>query len=210
MPVYQLTRDSMRSALLELAGRDALLNSLLERYGTPPLWQRTQSFATLVHIILEQKVSLASAQAVMQRVCKLCPGMQPEQFLGIDHSCLRAAGLSERKISYCYSIAEALVSQRLKLSALRKLTDTEVTETLVAVRGIGPWSAGVYLMMALRRADAWASGDRALLVSYAESAGINPPGYAEFDVVADAWRPYRAAAARLLWHAYLQRRRKLP
>lgn len=198
----------MHKALIELSARDALLAELFECYGTPPLWQRTQSFATLVHIILEQKVSLSSARAVMQRVCKHCPDMQPEQFLMLDDSLLRKAGVSERKVSYCYSIAQALVSQQLRLSSLRKMPDEQVIDTLLAVRGIGPWSAGVYLMMALRRADAWASGDRALLLSYAESAAVEPPDYRWFDQIAERWRPHRAAAARLLWHAYLQRRNR--
>jgi DNA-3-methyladenine glycosylase II len=208
MLVYQLTRESMRLALDELAGRDDLLKNLLDCYGTPPLWRRTQSFATLVHIVIEQKISLDSARAVMQRVCKLCPGMQPREFLMIKVLPLREAGLSERKISYCYSIAEALLSRQLNLPLLRKLNDDDVVDALTAIRGIGPWTAGVYLMMALCRADAWASGDRALLVSYSESAGIEMPEYAQLDCIAESWRPYRAAAARMLWYAYLQRRNR--
>jgi DNA-3-methyladenine glycosylase II len=207
--VYQLTRASLREAVSLLSEKDALLKRLYECYGVPPLWQRTQSFDTLVHIILEQKVSLASAHAVMQRVRTLCPGMRPEAFLQLDEHSLRTAGISQRKLSYCRSIALGMVRQELKLTALRSMTNQQVIDFLTSVRGIGPWTAGVYLMMALRRTDAWASGDRALVVSYAESSESDAiPSYTEFDLRAERWRPYRGAAARLLWHAYLQRRNR--
>lgn len=207
--MYQLTRATLCQALDELCDADPALQRVYQQFGYPPLWQRTQSFATIVHIILEQKVSLDSARAVMQRVSALCPGMQPGQFLELTEAQLRKAGLSERKVSYCYSIAQALVTGQLNLVAIRRMSDEQVIESLTAVRGIGPWTAGVYLMMALRRSNAWASGDRALAVSYSECVGTTDiPDYAELDRLAEAWRPYRGAAARLLWHAYLQRRNR--
>lgn len=202
-----LTRDSLLQAVTTLADRDPLMRALLARHGAPPLWQRTQNFGTLVHIILEQKVSLASARAVMLRVQELCPGMQPSLFLQVPESALRDAGISARKVSYCRSIAMALHSGELDLKRLRQCTDEQVMQQLTAIRGIGPWTAGVYLLMAMRRPDAWASGDRALAVSLAESDSLaQVPAYEELDRRADSWRPYRAAAARLLWHAYLSRR----
>ena len=207
--MYQLTDSSMRDALDELCYRDPLLGSVYEQFGVPPLWRRPQSFATLVHIILEQKVSLSSANAVMLRVRAACPGMQPAQFLLVPDVVLRDAGVSQRKVSYCRSIAQCLAERSLSLPALRTLDDHQIIETLTAVRGIGPWTAGVYLMMALRRPDAWASGDRALAVSYAECASLTEvPTYAELDTVASLWSPHRATAARLLWHAYLQKRNR--
>ena len=205
--MYQLTDTTMRKALLVLSDQDPLLAALHEQFGMPPLWIRAQSFATLVHIILEQKVSLASAMAVMHRVNALCPRMQPSAFLTLPDDALREAGLSASKLSYCRSIAEALIDGSLSLSGLRKLDDEQVITELTSVRGIGPWSAGVYLMMALRRPDAWASGDRALAVSYAERAGLESvPSYAELDAIAARWTPHRATAARLLWHGYLEKR----
>ena len=205
--MYQLTDITMREAILVLTDRDPLLAGLHERFGMPPLWNRTQSFGTLVHIILEQKVSLASARAVMHRVSALCPRMQPSMFLTLPDDALREAGLSASKLSYCRSIAKALTDGTLSLPGLRKLGDEQVITALTSVRGIGPWSAGVYLMMALRRPDAWASGDRALAVSYGECAALESvPSYAELDAFAARWIPHRATAARLLWHAYLEKR----
>lgn len=208
--MYQLTSETLCQALDELCKSDPRLQPVRQQFGSPPLWGRPQNFATIVHVILEQKVSLSSAQAVMQRVRTLCPSMQPAQFLALTEAQLRKAGLSERKVSYCFSVAEALATGQLKLAALRLMKDEEVIDVLTTVRGIGPWTAGVYLMMALRRCDAWASGDRALAVSYSECIGTaDIPEYAYLDRVAEAWRPYRGAAARLLWHAYLQRRNRM-
>lgn len=202
-----LTRASLDQAVVELAHRDPMLAGLVEQYGTPPMWRRPQSFRTLVHVVLEQKVSLASARAVMLRVQALCPDMDPAAFLQVCEQRLRTAGISERKVSYCRSIALAITSDTLNLKRLRRDSDRQVMEQLVAVRGIGPWTAGVYLLMAMRRPDAWASGDRALAVSLAECESLPAvPSYAELDERAERWRPYRAAAARVLWHAYLSRR----
>ncbi len=204
-----LTRRSLDKAIHDLASQDPLMNALLSQFGMPPMWQREQSFGTLVHIVLEQKVSLASARAVMQRVQELCPGMSPESFLQVSEQALREAGISERKVSYCRSIAAALHDGELDLKRLHRCSDEQVLQQLTAIRGIGPWTAGVYLLMAMRRPDAWASGDRALAVSLAECEQMaQVPSYAELDARAEQWRPHRAAAARMLWHAYLSRRAK--
>ena len=197
----------MLVALKELAQRDVVMAAMFQRYGVPPMWARSQSFETLVHIILEQKVSIISAQAVMTRVCDLCPAMEASRFLSVPDTLLRAAGLSASKLSYCQSIAQAINEGSLDLASLQKLPDNEVIDSLTQIRGIGPWSAGVYVMMALQRRDAWASGDRALVVSYAQNAQLEEvPSYAQLDVIAQAWSPYRGTAARLLWHAYLCKR----
>lgn len=208
--MYQsLSRDTLPDAVNKLCVQDPFMLNLVEEFGSPPLWQKTQSYETLVHIILEQKVSLASALAVMRRVKKLCPDMSAEAFLMVPEPELREAGVSGRKVSYCQSIASAIVSGELNLQSLRRKNDDEILEILTAIRGIGPWTAGVYLLMSLRRVDAWASGDRALVVSYAESAGLSEiPSYREFDEIAEQWRPLRGVAARVLWHSYLSRRKK--
>ena len=183
------------------------MKELLQTYGVPPLWQRRQDFQTLMHIVLEQKVSLASAAAVLARVQALCPSMTPVEFLRVSEKSMRDAGISERKLSYCQSIAQALLDDRLDLIRLRKLDDEAVIDALVEIRGIGPWTAGVYLLMAMRRADAWASGDRALAVSVMECYALSDvPDYASLDAMAARWSPCRGAAARMLWHAYLCKR----
>ncbi len=205
--ISSLDRRSLDAAIKVLAKRDRVLADLSQRWGAPPLWRRTASFRTLVHIVMEQKISLASARAVMQRIEALCQPFTPQRFVAVDPSAFRDAGASFAKIDYCRSIAMAMLEKRLVLSSLDAMEDAEVIDVLTAVRGIGPWTAGVYLTMALCRADAWASGDRALAVSVAESWQLDAvPDYPSLDAWAEAWRPYRGAASRLLWHAYLSRR----
>ncbi len=204
---YSLDRRSLDEALGILARRDSVLAGLYEQWGRPPLWRRPATFRTLVFIVMEQKISLASARAVMQRVEGVCQPFTPAQFLALEQDALRELGVSNAKIGYCQSIARAIRNRQLVLNALEQLSDDEVVATLTGVRGIGPWTAGVYLTMALGRPDAWASGDRALAVSVAESWALDTvPDYPALDARAEHWRPYRGAASRLLWHAYLSRR----
>jgi len=207
VPTARLDRRAIEAGGIELGRRDATFARILEDCGPPPLWLRPQSLRTLVHIVLEQKVSLTSALAVMGRVDALCPAFDPASFLAVPEPALRGAGVSERKIGYCRALARALLDGSLSLPMLRRLDDTEVIERLTAVRGIGPWTAGVYLTMALARQDAWPSGDRALAVGVAERWALDGvPSYPVLDTMAEAWRPWRGVASRLIWHGYLVRR----
>lgn len=204
-----LNRISLAKAVAVLAAQDPVLAELHQQWGDPPLWRKPASFRTLVTIVMEQKISLASARAVMQRVDALCCPFTVQRFLGLDPAVLREAGFSNAKVDYCREIARAMRDRELVLSTLAGVEDDEVAQNLTKIRGVGAWTAGVYLTMVLCRQDAWPSGDRALAVSVAESWGLDEvPDYATLDERADAWRPYRGAAARLLWHAYLSRRER--
>ena len=205
----RLDRAAVECGGAVLGERDATFAAILADCGPPPMWLRPQTLRTLVHIVLEQKVSLASALAVMQRVDALCPTFEPGAFLAVPEPALREAGISARKVGYCRALAEAMAAGTLSLPALRRLDDAAVIERLTAVRGIGPWTAGVYLTMALARQDAWPSGDRALAVGVAERWSLDAvPDYPALDRMAEAWRPWRGVASRLIWHAYLERRRR--
>jgi len=204
----RLDRESIADGVTELGKVDPVFTRLFAENGHPPLWQRPQTLRTLVHVVLEQKVSIVSALAVMERVDALCPRFDAASFLAVPEDHLRTAGMSGSKVSYCRSLAQAIADRTLSLAALRQLDDDAVMERLVAVRGIGPWTAGVYLTMALGRQDAWPSGDRALAVGYAKSWQLDDvPTYATLDAHAEAWRPWRGVASRLIWHAYLEQRR---
>ena len=203
----RLDRPAIERGSVVLAARERVFADILESCGPPPLWHRPQSLRTLVHVVLEQKVSLVSALAVMARVDALCPSFDAASFLAVPEQALREAGVSARKVTYCRALAEAIVDGSLSLPGLRRLDDAEVVERLRAVRGIGPWTAGIYLTMALARQDAWPSGDRALAVGVAERWALDAvPSYAALDAMAEAWRPWRGVASRLIWHAYLVRR----
>jgi len=203
----RLDRRGIERGTVELGARDATFERIAADCGPPPLWLRPQSLRTLVHVVLEQKVSLVSALAVMRRVDALCPTFEARAFLDVPEAALREAGVSERKVGYCRALAAAIADGSLSLPALRRLDDREVMARLTAVRGIGPWTAGIYLTMALARQDAWPNGDRALAVGVAERWELRQvPDHPALDRMAEGWRPWRGVASRLIWHAYLARR----
>jgi DNA-3-methyladenine glycosylase II len=173
------------------------------------MWAREPGFPTLVHIILEQQVSLASARAAYDRLCATVSPLTPEGFLTLDDATLKAVGFSRQKTGYTRQLAQAIVEGRLDLDALEAMPDDAVRAKLCALQGIGPWSAEIYLLMALLRPDAWPSGDIALASAVRDVKGLPArltPG--ELEAIGAAWHPWRAIAARLLWHHYLSRRKR--
>jgi len=202
--VQTLTRDSLLQASKTLLESDADLGRVLSTYGPPPLWARETGFATLVRIILEQQVSLVSADAMYRRLEDRLGELTPALVLEHGEKGLRALGVTRQKSSYFINLAGALQSGEVDLDAMDKEADGLVINKLTSIKGIGLWTAGIYLLMALRRPDAWPPGDIALMTAYKNLKGLQRrPGKAELDQVAEKWRPHRATAARLLWHFYL-------
>ena len=195
----------MLRATRELAAADPQLGASVERYGAPPLWARDASYATLVHLILEQQVSLASAQAAFDRLVVTLGEVTPAGVLGLDDAEMRAIGFSRQKAGYARDLAGAL-NGGFDLGTLSVLTDDEVRVALTQHRGIGRWTADIYLTMCLLRPDIWPRGDLALRTAAAELTGEVKPSDIELAERAEGWRPYRAVAARILWHDYLRRR----
>ena len=203
MPV-SLTDATLAIALADLTARDPRLARIVTEYGPPPLWAREPGFPTLVHIILEQQVSLASARAAFDRLLAIALPLTPERFLELDDATLKAAGFSRQKTRYGRELARAILSGELDLNALDALDDHAVHAELTTVVGIGRWTADIYLLMALRRPDAWPTGDLALTIAARHALGLAAtPGAAELTAIGEAWRPWRAVAARMLWHFYL-------
>lgn len=185
---------------------DPDLNSIHAQFGSPPMWAREPGYPTLVHIILEQQVSLASAAAAFDRLGKRLSMVTPEGVLSLSDEELKACGFSHQKTGYARGLAEDILSGRLDLPGLQGLDDEEVRETLIRVRGIGRWSADIYLLMALMRADIWPRGDLALAQAMRRVKGLEKlPSNDEMEEIALAWRPWRAIGARFLWHDYLSR-----
>lgn len=175
------------------------------RHGPPPLWARPPGFATLVHIILEQQVSLASARAAYTRLEQAIPGILPEDLLRLDDPTLKAIGFSRQKTAYARGLAQALLSGDLDLERLAGLEDDAVRAELTRIRGIGAWTADIYLLEVLLRPDIWPGGDLALVTALQRVKGMaERPGAAQVEQIGAAWRPWRAVAARMLWHDYLQ------
>ena len=212
MPPTVLTRATLLQGVGELAARDRRLASVVDAFGPPPLFSRPRGFPTLVWIILEQQVSLASAAAMYARLKSAAAGaLTPESVLALGVDGLLRLGLTRQKARYVSGLAERIVGGRLDLARMSTLDDESAERTLLDVPGIGPWTAGVYLLMALRRPDVWPPGDLGLHKSLAEVRCLRQvPSSAVATEYALRWRPWRAVAARLLWHAYLSRRRKPP
>ena len=202
-----LTPAGLLTAVEELAARDPDLATIVAKYGPPPLWDREPGFPTLLHIILEQQVSLASARAAFDRLRAAADPLSPARFLELTDDELLAIGFSRQKARYGRALAEAVAAGTLDLEQLHGLDEAAVHEALQAVPGIGPWTSTIYLLMVLLRPDLWPTGDIALAAAVGEVKGLGRrPDGAEMESLGEAWRPWRSVAARLFWHDYLSRR----
>lgn len=206
--IETLDEKNLTQACEQLAAADRDLAFIFLEYGTPPLWRREASFATLVHIILEQQVSLASALSAFNRLKEKVVEITPENVLKLMDEELKACYFSRQKTLYARELAQAVSSGSLDLRALENSTDAEVKTELKKIKGIGDWTADIYLLMALLRADVMPKGDLALHVAYKKLKNLaHAPGSDEFQRIAEKWKPFRAVAARLLWHFYLSERK---
>lgn len=192
----------------KLAARDADLRRVVQLYGTPPLWAREANFATLIHIILEQQVSLSSALSAFNKLKEKLVEITPENVLSLPDEDLKAAYFSRQKIIYARDLAKATASGKLNLKSLENLPDEAVKTELKKIKGIGDWTSGIYLLMALRRIDVMPKGDLALHIAWKNLKNLEHATAAdEFQQISEKWKPYRAVAARILWHFYLSEKK---
>ncbi len=199
------------AGFLDAVGRlcdgDPMLAAAVERNGTPDFWTRPPGFATLVLFVLEQQVSLASARAAYDRLVSRTGGVTPHSIMSSSDDELRADGFSRQKTRYVQLLSEEVLTGDLDLGGLEDLPDVAVRDRLLALTGVGPWTADVYLLACLRRPDIWPVGDRALQVGTAELLALDDvPTSAELEALGERWRPLRSAAARIVWHSYLTER----
>lgn len=199
-----LTEETMSKAVRELCSRDADLARVREQFGPPPLWAREPGFPTLVLIILEQQVSLASARAAFDRLQQRISPVTPGRLLALDDAGMKAIGFSRQKTSYARHLAEAIAKRNFNPGALTEMEDAQARAALIELKGIGHWSADIYLMMALRRRDIWPVHDLALATAAQHVKRLRRrPSPQRLEALGRAWRPWRSVAARLLWHFYL-------
>lgn len=191
--------------LASLLAGDEALAALVAEHGPPVFWERPPGFASLVLFILEQQVSLASAAATYRALLARQGVMSPTAVLANPD--MRRDGVSRQKERYLRALAAAVADGSLDLAALEGLDDDAVRAALMALPGIGRWTADVYLLACLGRPDLWPVGDRALQVAAAEALGLaTVPDPTELERLGERWRPHRSTAARVLWHGYLRRR----
>lgn len=171
------------------------------------MWGRPQGFTTLLRIVLEQQVSLVSARAMFSRIKSNIEPFTAERFIELDEPYFRSLGLTRQKANYCVQVARTCSAGHLK--ALNRMPDEEARAALLSIKGVGPWTANIYLLMALKRPDIWPTGDVALASAVGSLNNMKTrPSFAGLENIADTWRPFRSVAARMLWQYYLERRKE--
>ena len=189
-------------AYLSKVDRD--LAKVITDYGNPPMWSRKPGFPTLLLIILEQQVSLASARAAFNKLQQNNENVTPESFLEFSREQLKTFGFSRQKITYSRGLAQAILEGSLDLRKLSCLEDAAARHELMKIKGIGPWTADIYLLMALLRPDIWPIGDLALAKATQHIKNLpGKPDQEMLNQISVQWKPWRAVAARVVWHYYL-------
>jgi DNA-3-methyladenine glycosylase II len=188
-------------------GAERVFRPILERAGTPRFRRRRNGFATLLHIILEQQVSIDAAAAMHRRLAGLCEPLAPEPFLALDDATLRSCGFSRQKMDYARRLAASVASGEFDFTRLADADDAAALATLIGLKGIGRWSAEIYLIFALGRPNIWPAGDLGLQLGAAECMGLaERPSERGLREIGEAWQPWRSVAACLFWQSYLHAR----
>jgi DNA-3-methyladenine glycosylase II len=200
----QFSKSNFHAICDQLASEDADLAVIITAYGYPPMWSRPNTFETLVHIILEQQVSLASALSALNKLKERVQELTPSRLLLLTDEEMRACYCSRQKTFYIKNLAETLLSGQLNLTELEQLSNAEIRAKLITLKGIGNWTIDVYLMFVLQRADIFPAGDLAAVNALKRVKSL-PAGIGKEEVIAiaDEWKPFRTIATMLLWHYYL-------
>jgi len=198
-----MTPEFIRDALDIVAARDDDLRDALGQFGYPAPRNREPGFRTLINIIIGQQVSTHAAAAIRNRLEAAVNPLTPETFLATDNEGLRGVGFSKRKIEYGRGLAEAVIDGKLDTSRLAEFDDETLATAITGIRGLGKWSADIYMLFALGRADAWPLDDLAIQVAVQRLKRMRQrPNRKRMETVARRWQPYRGVVALFLWHYY--------
>jgi DNA-3-methyladenine glycosylase II len=205
-----LDEETLKEGTHFLIKNDPAMDFVFQKYSYPPLWSREPGFATLTHIILEQQVSLASANATFFKLKeKLKNEVNPEAFLTLNDEQLRELGYSYQKTNYTRFLANALISGTFSFTKLIELDDEAVKIEMKKLKGIGDWSAEVYLSECLMRTDIIPKGDIAVMEALKVLKKLEKrPQHDQVLALTESWRPWRSVGTRLLWHFYLGERNR--
>jgi DNA-3-methyladenine glycosylase II len=203
------TSGNFKKICKKLAEIDSDLKLVLDTYGYPPMWSRPNTFESLVHIILEQQVSLASALAALNKLKEKIKDITPEGVLLLTDEELKASYFSRQKTIYVRHLAEAIQNRKVDLLTLEKLSNEEVRAQLTKLKGVGDWTVDIYLIFILHRADVFPMGDLAAVNALRQIKKLpKETTREELATIVSGWQPYRTVAAMLLWHWYLSGRKK--
>ncbi|RFZ92776.1 DNA-3-methyladenine glycosylase 2 family protein [Mucilaginibacter conchicola] len=204
----QFTKANYHTLCDELAALDADFAWVIEQYSYPPFWSRPNTFESLVHIILEQQVSLASALSALNKLRERVGEITPAKVLPLTDAEMRECYCSRQKTAYIKYLAEAIIAGQINLAAFEQMEDADIRSQLTALKGIGNWTVDVYVMFALQHTDVLPIGDLAIVnaIKLLKSLPKDTPRE-ELIAIGETWKPYRTIASMLLWHFYLQSRK---
>jgi DNA-3-methyladenine glycosylase II len=204
----QFTKSTYQSICDELGQMDADFAKVIDLYGYPPFWSRPNTFESLVHIILEQQVSLASALSALNKLRERVQEITPARILLLTDAEMRECYCSRQKTAYIRYLAEAIISGQINLKAFAQMEDEDIRRQLTALKGIGNWTVDVYVMFALQHTDVFPVGDLAIVNSIKRLKALpKETTKEELVIIAERWKPYRTVASMLLWHYYLSDRK---
>ena len=196
-------RELLQRALAHLGKADRDFARAIAEVGPPPPRSRPAGFMGLLHVIVAQQVSTHAAKAISARLDAALEAKTPEAFLKLTDADLRAVGFSRQKVVYGRDLAAAFLDGRLSMARLRRQSDEEVITAITSVKGLGVWSAEVFLLFSLRRPDVLPAHDLGLIVAAQRMKRLKErPSPKRLREIAEPWRPYRSYAARMLWHYY--------
>jgi DNA-3-methyladenine glycosylase II len=205
LPVMNIVNPKDISKLIKTDNIFAFIN---DKYGSPPNWTRPQGFISLSKIILEQQVSLASANAHFLKLNGYLDKFIPSNILRLSDEEMRICQISRQKAMYLRALSNAIIKDEIDLANLPKLNESEVRKQLMCIKGIGDWTADIYLMFCLQSKNIFPSGDIAIIKTVKELSEAKTKE--EILNLADKWKPLRSLAAYFLWHYYLCKRNKPP
>jgi DNA-3-methyladenine glycosylase II len=204
----QFNQTNLHQLCDELGKTDPDLKPIIQKHSYPPLWERPNSFESLVHIILEQQVSLASALSALNKLKEKIQEITPARVILLTDEELRACYFSRQKTIYVRHLAESILSGHLSLDELALMDDDIIRQKLCAVKGIGNWTVDIYLIFIVHHADVFPIGDLAAVNALKKVKNVPLATREEILAIAEQWRPYRSIATMLLWHSYLEERKK--
>lgn len=181
-----------------------IFSRIKDKYGLPPNWQRPQGFISLSRIILEQQVSLASAEVHFKKLNNYLPEFSPKEILTLTDKEMRDCQISRQKAKYLRALSQAVLNKELVFDELPKLSYEEVRRKLTGIKGIGDWTTDIYLMFCLQAKDIFPLGDIALITTIKELTKVKTQG--GIIRLTEKWKPLRSLAAYFLWHYYLKKK----
>ena len=197
----KITKLTLSEGARELCTRDEDLARIVNEIGLPGLRSRAPGYNAILNIICGQQISTSAARAIGERLARIENPMTHNTALKIGADRLRSAGLSAPKVEYALGIARAIESGEFSFRKVARMPDDEAIEEMIKLKGIGRWSAEVYLLFALRRPDLWPAGDLGIIKGYTHLKGLKEyPDRENLIKIGETWKPWRSVASRLLWH----------